>query len=96
MSKTKAEREHMRHVSYLGCVACLERGIETPFVEIHHCGTGAGGSRNHMKVVPLCPEDHRWSNSVNKLGKYRSETEARWLAYVAEHCGCNECKQRRE
>lgn len=92
---TKAEREHMDGVASLGCIACIERGqYDTP-AEIHHCGTGAGGRRNHMAVAPLCPEDHRWKNSVNKLGKYRREVEARWLAYVAEHCPCLTCKARR-
>lgn len=95
LSKTLAEREHMDGVASLGCVACIERGVYDTPAEVHHCGTGAGGRRDHMKVAPLCPYDHRWTNGVQTLGKYRSEIEARWLAYVAEHCPCNTCKKAR-
>jgi hypothetical protein len=31
-------------------------------ITIHHCGTSAGGTKNHDKVVPLCWESH--------LGRY--------------------------
>lgn len=98
MSKkpTQTEKAHMQAVSDLSCVACIERGQHETVAEIHHCGTGAGGRRNHMNVVPLCPHDHRFANSVNKLGKYRREIEARWLEYVAEHCACTSCKRLRE
>lgn len=93
MMGTKAEEQHKDGVASMGCLKCLEIGYETPDVEIHHCGTGAGGRRDDMKVAGLCPWHHRWlKDSIDKSGKERTEIENRWLAYVAEHCPCPSCK----
>lgn len=96
MSRTKAQNQHFDGVAQLGCLKCLEIGYETPGVEIHHCGTGAGGRRDDMKVAGLCPHHHRWlKDSIDKAGKARTEIETRWLDYVAEHCPCFTCKAER-
>lgn len=50
------EKRHWAKVAALGCVVgpagCKGR------VSIHHCGTGAGGRKDHMKVIGLCLEMH--------------------------------------
>lgn len=48
---TKAEEAHKDGVASMGCLRCLELGHEDTPAEIHHCGTGAGGRRDDMKVA---------------------------------------------
>lgn len=47
----------------LGCsvgpVGCRGR------VTIHHCGTGAGGRKDHKKVIPLCIEHHLGKEGID-------------------------------
>ena len=51
---TKAEREHWERVRALGCSVCQAKNPE-----IHHCCTGAGGRKDHAKVIGLCFDHHR-------------------------------------
>lgn len=95
-SKTKAESAHMGGVASLGCLRCLELGYEDTPAEVHHCETGGGGRKNHMKVAGLCPEHHRWKEAIDKQGKERRPIEAKYLSYVAEHCPCFTCVLARE
>lgn len=95
MTKTIAEQAHMNAVAMLGCLQCLEEEIEDCPCDVHHCGTGGGGTKNHMKVIGLCPEHHRWKLAIDKKGKERRHIEAKFLAYVAEHCSCHTCKDLR-
>lgn len=90
-SKTKAEEAHMSGVATLGCLRCLDLGHEDSPCEVHHCGTGGGGRKDHMKVAGLCPEHHRWKQGIDKQGKERRPIEEKYLAYVAEHCPCKTC-----
>lgn len=50
-------------------------------ITIHHCGTGAGGRKNHDKVVPLCWEHHLGDEGINSLtGKIsRSDWEEKYI-----------------
>ena len=92
---TKTEREHMDGTASLGCVQCLFDGTEGTPAELHHCGTYGGGSRDHMKIAPLCPEHHRFKLAIDKQGKLRRFIEAKYLDYVAMHCACASCKRAR-
>ena len=73
---TKAEKEHLAAVKQLPCVVC--RGWP---VHVHHIGTGAGGRRDHMKVIPLCERHHMGEDGIHKIGRrkfaamYGSEKE---------------------
>jgi len=50
----RAEKEHMGKVAEIGCIVCLNEGHpETP-CNIHHIDR----SRNHYRVLPLCPRHH--------------------------------------
>lgn len=75
-SPTKAQREKWTRLAEMGCCIC-----GSPFVEIHHVGTGAGGRKNHDKVIPLCPEHHRGKTGLHGMGRkafsrqYGSEQE---------------------
>lgn len=93
----KQQKAHKDAVAQIGCIRCLELGHEDSPCEIHHCGTGAGGRRDETKVVGLCPWHHRWlKDSIDKAGKERSTIESRLLEYIAEHCGCDYCKDARQ
>jgi len=49
--------------------------------EIHHCGTGAGGRKNHDKVIGLCWLHHRGPQGIHFMGRkkwqriYKTEEE---------------------
>lgn len=61
---TKAQRKRWDEISLLGCVvgpSSTCRGRTT----IHHCGTGAGGRKNHDKVIPLCWEHHLGDEGID-------------------------------
>lgn len=55
MSKqpTKAQREQWERIRALGCIVC------GGMASIHHCFTGAGGRKDHDKVLPLCWNCHQ-------------------------------------
>lgn len=57
------EKKHWDRVLALGIciVGCGCRGRLT----IHHCGTGAGGRKDHMKVIPLCYEHHQGAEGID-------------------------------
>lgn len=73
---TKAEKFHMAAVKELPCVVCGARPVD-----VHHAGTGMGGRRDHMQILPLCQEHHTGENGIHKVGRpiwrlaYGTETE---------------------
>ena len=83
-SPTKAEREHWEKVRSLGCMA---NGCHSRHPEIHHCGTGAGGRKDHMKVIGLCERHHRGDRGIHTLSRRVWEpifgSEEQHLARVA-------------
>jgi hypothetical protein len=68
------EKRYWAAVRALGCILGLIgcRGGTT----IHHCGTGAGGRKDHMKVIPLCYEHHLGAEGID--GKRMSKRD--WQA----------------
>lgn len=70
----KAELEHWERVKKLACIVgpegCNYRGLP---VTRHHCGTGGGGRKNHMKVIPLCWEHHLGAKGID--GKRMSKRD---------------------
>ena len=60
---TKAEKAHMEKVRALGCIIC--GGIAA----VHHCLTGMGGRKNHMKVIGLCYAHHQGHDGIHTLGR---------------------------
>ncbi len=72
---TKQEREYWERVRALGCIVgplgCQGR------ITIHHCGTGAGGRKNHMKVIPLC-EDMHHTGPDGVDGRHHGMSKKRW------------------
>ncbi len=79
MSKTptKAQRKLWDALRELGCIV---HACGAP-PEIHHCETGAGGRKDHDKVIPLCYHHHRGTEGIHTIGrkkwqaKYGTEKE---------------------
>ena len=85
---TKSEKEHLRKVAELGCMACRKLGYKTP-AEIHHIRNGTKGKRSsHFDTIGLCPYHHRTSNESIHLNPKEFEkkfgTEKELLEEVLE------------
>ena len=64
-----------RYWKAVAAVGCIVKG-STPCegrITIHHCGTGAGGRKDHMKVIPLCWMHHLGPHGID--GKRMSKRE---------------------
>lgn len=73
---TADEKRHMSAVNQIGCLACLNMGIETPpeYTLIHHTD-GKTKPNAHYKVLPLCDHHH---SRYHKTGLHYNLT--RWEA----------------
>lgn len=50
-----AQRQRWERLRALQCVAQHTNPHRCRgYIQIHHCGTNAGGRKNHDKVIPLC------------------------------------------
>ena len=56
----KPEKEHLKKVAELGCIACAKLGYHGTPAEIHHIPS-------HFNVIPLCPHHHRTSKESYHL-----------------------------
>lgn len=67
------ERAYWDRVSKIGCIVknheCRGR------ITIHHTGTGAGGRKDHKKVLPLCLNHHIGDRGINSLNGKISRRE---------------------
>jgi hypothetical protein len=79
-----AERKHWEQVRSLGCMA---KGCRSTAPEIHHCETGGGGRKDHMKVIGLCETHHRGRLGIHTISRRvwqeQFGTEQEHLARVA-------------
>ncbi len=55
-----------RLIRELGCIVprCLNKRPA-----IHHCGTGAGGRKDHDKVIGLCYDHHQGRQGVHTMSR---------------------------
>lgn len=60
MQPTSRQRAQWSRIAELGCAVC-----GNPQVEIHHCGTGGGGRKNHDYVIGLCYYHHRGAEGID-------------------------------
>jgi hypothetical protein len=76
---TAAEKRHMDKVVKLPCIVGPDECNYAPYYRstLHHCGTGAGGRKNHKKVLPLCCRHHTGDLGING-GLSRREWEVRY------------------
>jgi hypothetical protein len=59
-----SERRHWDRIRSLGCCICQAKNPE-----VHHCGTGGGGRKDHMKVIGLCHFHHRGEQGIHTMGR---------------------------
>lgn len=99
-SLTKAEEAWTEKVCSIGCIVCLNHGIETPLVTPHHM-IGHANPHSQYFVLPLCGAHHQFScpngswatrhSPGRNAGKVAFEraygTEEQLLAQVREMCG---------
>lgn len=57
------EQKHKSRVVRIGCIACINQGINGSPATIHHVrhdGNGGNGPRDDFKTIPLCPPHHQF------------------------------------
>lgn len=74
---TRQERLRWELIRALGCILNLKLECYGS-TEIHHCGTGAGGRKNHKKVIPLCYGHHRGHNGIDGNAISKRAWQARY------------------
>jgi len=89
----KAEREHLKKVAELGCIACAKLGYRDTPAEIHHIRNKTMGKKSsHYDTIPLCPYHHRISADCihrnPKLFESKFGTEKELLDEVLELIIC--------
>ena len=79
---TKKEKEHMRKVAEMGCIACRKLGYYGTPAELHHIKKGVYGKKSsNFEVIPLCPYHHRNSDESYHMNpiwfteKFGTQTE---------------------
>jgi hypothetical protein len=60
---TAAEIRYRERVRAVGCIVGPVNC--SGYTTIHHCGTGAGGRKNHKKILPLCVHHHLGDEGIN-------------------------------
>jgi hypothetical protein len=69
---TMLDRKYWALVAAVGCIVAGSSPCEGR-ITIHHCGTGAGGRKDHKKVIPLCWGHHQGAQGID--GKRMSKRE---------------------
>ncbi len=54
----------MAKIKLMPCVVCCWFPVG-----VHHAGTGAGGRKDHMKVLPLCETHHTGKLGIHTIGR---------------------------
>jgi len=72
-TRTNAEIKFQNRVAQIGCIVCLNNGIENYEVSIHHID-GRTRPEAHRKVLPLCHRHHQLQDN---------ETSKRWYTLHA-------------
>lgn len=72
--------KHKRLHARLRALGCIIDACQRP-AAIHHCLTGAGGRKDHMKVLALCHHHHQGEQGIHTLSRrvwepiYGTETD---------------------
>ncbi len=71
---TARERRYWDKICATGCII---QGCARP-PGIHHCGTGAGGRKNHRKVLPLCHYHHQGDEGIDAKHNGSPQSKKTW------------------
>jgi hypothetical protein len=63
-ARTKADIIFQNKIAEIGCIVCLNNGIENHEVSIHHID-GRTKPNAHRKVLPLCYPHHQGVDNEN-------------------------------
>ena len=66
---TTAQRKRWDKVAALGCMAKVGDSRCGQPAAIHHAETGAGGRKDHDKVIPLCHFHHQGEQGLHTLSR---------------------------
>lgn len=61
---TALDRRYWKAVAAVGCIVVGSTPCDGR-ITIHHCGTGAGGRKDHRKVLPLCWGHHLGPHGID-------------------------------
>lgn len=63
---TAKQREMWEKIRLLGCQVV---GYHTGALAIHHIETGAGGTKDHDRVICLCHNHHQGADGIHTIGR---------------------------
>lgn len=63
-----AERAHWGEIIALGCIVGPGTHCQGKLC-VHHCDTGAGGRKDHTKVICLCWGHHQGPHGIHTIGR---------------------------
>lgn len=66
---TKSQSEKWDRLREMGCVVCRNTGLGPTPPAIHHCHTGAGGRKDHDKVIAICHYHHQGKEGIHTIGR---------------------------
>lgn len=95
---TRQERLRWDLIRALGCIVAGSTPCEGA-ITIHHCCTGAGGRKDHAKVIPLCWGHHLGAQGID--GKRMSKrawqdkygSEEKLLVRLERRIAAFKCKE---
>lgn len=73
VAPTKIQRDMWSKIADLGCIVCGNSQVE-----IHHCGTGGGGRKNHDFVIGLCFYHHRGEMGIDRKSGTNCLSKRKW------------------
>lgn len=86
---TQADKVRFGRIVKLGCIIGRLFGIHhcKGRITVHHCGTGAGGRKNHKKTIPLCEGHHQGPEGIDgqRLSKRQWQTKYASEDVLLEH-----------
>lgn len=74
---TKAQRERWSRIAELGCLVCGAYQVT-----LHHLYCGAGGRKDHDKVVPLCIEHHLGREGIDGRVMSKKQWQAKYMTEI--------------
>ena len=72
-ARTKADITFQNRIASIGCIVCLNQGVENSEVSVHHID-GRTKEGAHRKVLPLCYPHHQLQDN---------QTPKRWYTLHA-------------
>lgn len=69
---------HRKYWDKVCATGCIIAGCER-WAGIHHCFTGAGGRKDHFKVLPLCHFHHQGDEGIDAKHNGSPQSKKAWM-----------------